>query len=236
MEGNFLSAGRKAAKTLPKAQSRHQGIQAHKRKQKWLIGVAAFALLAGAAVYAIQYIASAPERARATMALGVRKMTPGSYEQAVGDFDRAIDLSPQLAEAYFQRGLAKRNLSQPDAAVIDLEKALDLDPSLTQAHDELGQIYLARNESDKALAQFAKSLESKPTAAGYFQRGQLLEKLGRHEQAVADFGRAIEEQPDVPYVFFARASARAALGDSPGAEADRKRAVALAMDSDRLPK
>jgi tetratricopeptide (TPR) repeat protein len=161
-------------------------------------------------------------------------MAPATYQEAVHQFDRALSLNPQFADAYLNRGLAERNLNRPDAALTDFEKALDLDPSLTLAHDELGNLYTARGDTQKALDQFTQSIGSKPTANGLYQRGQLYEKLGQHQKAVDDYNKAIEELSDAPYIYFARSTARAALGDSAGSKADRAKGMELSVDTDKV--
>lgn len=230
----FLSRGRAPAEPRPKAQPVDPRVRAQKQKQRRLLFAgSSVLLLVAAGLYAFDYISTAPERAQLALALGIRKMTPGTYEEAVHQFDRAISLSPQLAEAYLNRGLAERNLNRPEAALIDLAKALDLDSSLTLAHDELGQIYAARGDSEKALDQFSKSIAAKPTANGLYQRGQLYEKLGQHQKAIADYTKAIAELADAPYIYFARSTARVAIGDTAGAQSDRARGMELSVDTDK---
>ena len=50
------------------------------------------------------------------------------YEEAVGDFDRAIALDPGDAESCYERGMARIELGQYRQAVEDLEQAARLDP------------------------------------------------------------------------------------------------------------
>ena len=50
------------------------------------------------------------------------------YEEAVGDFDRAIALDPGDAESYYERGMARMELGQYPQAIEDLGQAARLDP------------------------------------------------------------------------------------------------------------
>ena len=193
------------------------------------------ALLIAGIAYAFYYVNSATDRARAQVALGIKRMTPAGYRDAVVRFNRAIAIDPSLAEAYLNRGFAERGLAQGDPAqlepaAIDFERALELNPNLTAAHDELGEIYAARGDNRKALEHFAQSIHAKPTSNGYYQRGQLYEKLGEHEKALEDFNLAIAELTDAPYIYFARAMTRSNLGDAEGANADRARGTELATE------
>ncbi|MCA9891205.1 MAG: tetratricopeptide repeat protein, partial [Anaerolineae bacterium] len=51
------------------------------------------------------------------------------YEQAIADYDKAIQLEPQYASAYYNRGLAYYMLNEYDLAIADYEAALKFDPN-----------------------------------------------------------------------------------------------------------
>jgi tetratricopeptide (TPR) repeat protein len=217
---SFLTRWRKAVRP-PAQKGASAALLAQKRKQRKLIErTLAVILLAGAGWYVYSYLASAPDRARAESALGVKVMGPGTYEQAIRHFDRAVQIWPEYAEAYVNRAVAEHDVSQREAALADLDKALDLDPSLTRAYNERGQIYLENGDLQKAIRECTKSIDVKPTLDGYYQRGEAYEKLGEHEKAIADFGAAIGEFREAPYVYRARAAARRNFGDREGAQAD----------------
>ena len=219
---SFFTLWYKATRPVPEPGRHIDPVElAHTQKQRRLIRYTAgivFVLSAGG--YAYTYFASAPERARAEMILGVKKMAPGAYAEAIAHFDRAIGISPDLAEAYLNRAVAEHATSRRPEALADLEEALDLDPNLTRAHNERGQIYLENGEPQKALAEFSASLKNKPSLEGYYQRGQAYESLGQHGKAITDFDAAIAEYREAPYVYRARATARRNAGDREGANAD----------------
>lgn len=170
------------------------------------------------------YMSAAPQRAQVEFALGMDKMAPGSYEEAIAIFDRAIALWPSFGEAYLNRGIAERALGQTDAALPDLDKATDLNPNLTRAYDERGRIYAEKGDSRRAIEEFTKSIRARDTTDGYYQRGLAYEAVGEHQKAIADFDNAIAEQRDAPYAYRARAQAKANLGDAEGARQDREAA------------
>jgi len=181
-------------------------------------------ILGGAGWLVYNYVANAPERARAELALGLQKLAPGAYEEAMLHFDRAIQISPQYSEAYLSRAVAEHDQSRSAAALADLDKALDLGPDSTRAYNERGQIYLENGDTRRAIQEFSKSIEVTPTVDGHYQRGEAYEKLGEHQKAIADFDAAILESSEAPYAFRARAVARLASGDRAGAAADEQKA------------
>jgi tetratricopeptide (TPR) repeat protein len=193
-----------------------------KRRQRQLIGYTLVVIAFGGAGWLIfERVTGAPARAAAELQRGITNMQPGNYEGAVDHLSRSIDLSPSLAAAYLNRGIALHALGERETALEDLNQALSLDENLTRAYDERGRIFLEKKDSQRALNDFSKSVAIRPTTDGYYQRGLLYESLGEHAKAVADYDRAIDETPDAPYAYRARALAKAGLGDAKGAREDR---------------
>jgi len=203
-------------------------VLAQKRKQRRLINVTlGTVLVLAAGGYGYTYFGNATDRARAEMALGMKKMAPGAFAEAIAHFDRAIGISPDLAEVYLNRAVAEHDIGQRPAALADLDKALDLDPNLTRAYNERGQIHLENGALRSAIEDFSRSLKVKPTLEGYYQRGQAYEALLQHDKAIADYDAAISEFREAPYAYRARASAKRNVGDREGANLDEQAADRL---------
>jgi len=227
---SFVTRWRKAVRPLPR-ETPSAALLAQRRRQRKLIHrTLGVLLLAGAGGLLYSHFASAPERAQAEVALGVKKLGPGTYTEALLHFDRAIQIWPQYGEAYLNRAVAEHDVSQPGPALVDLDKALDLDPSSTRAHNERGQIYMETGDTHQAIAEFSKSIRLRPTLDGYYQRGEAYEKLGEHQKAIADFDAAIVESQEAPYAYRARGVAKLASGDREGAAADQEKARQLERD------
>lgn len=221
---SFVTRWRKAVRPLPRA-TPSAALLAQKRRQRRLIHrTLGVIVLAGGGWLVYSYLANAPDRARAEVALGVKQLSPGAYQEAMRHFDRAIQIWPEYGEAYLNRAVAEHNASQRGAALADLDKALDLDPNSTRAYNERGQIYLENGDAGKAIAEFSKSIQVSPSLEGHYQRGEAYEKLGEHRKAIADFDAAIVESREAPYAYRARGVAKLASGDREGAAADQEKA------------
>jgi len=231
---SIITRWRKAVSRVPEPGTPDAAVLAQKRKQRRLIQrTIGVAVVLAAGGYAYSYLAEAPERARVEMTLGIQKMGPGTYGDAIRHFDRAIGIWPELAEAYLNRAVAEHDVSQRGPALIDLDKALDLNPNLTRAYNERGQIYLENGEPKKAISEFDKSIRANPTLEGYYQRGQAYEALAEHQRAIADYDAAISEFREAPYTYRARANARRNAGDRDGADADEQAALRIEGDVHR---
>jgi tetratricopeptide (TPR) repeat protein len=200
-----------------------------KRRQRRLITITLAGLAAaGAGGWTYNYIASAQERADLEFQEGMKFMSPGKYPDAVVHFTRALSIYKQLPNAYLERGNANRVLGEMDAALADFQAASDLNPVLPEAHSGIAVIYIERHDLVHALEHLNKSISLHPTVEAFYQRGQILESQGDHAKAIADYDRAIAEERDSPYMYRARALAKANLGDAEGAHADR--AIALQIE------
>jgi len=198
------------------------------RQQKILIrsGVSVLAVVAaGLGIY--YWITSAPDRAEQRYQAGMKFMRPGQYPQAVAECGRALSTWDGHARAYLQRGIARQILGDLDGALTDFEKAAQLDPGLAEAFTGRGTILRDRGDVRGAINEISKSIALKATMDGYFQRGQLWERVGEHQKALEDFDRAIAEERDAPYIYRARGVAKRALGDIAGYEQDRDTANTL---------
>jgi tetratricopeptide (TPR) repeat protein len=196
-----------------------------KRRRRRLVFIAtgtAVLIAAGGGVY--QYVSSAPTRADKVFQDGMRLMGSGDYEGAVARFTAAIRIWPSMAAAYLERGLARKSMNQVDPAIEDFESAIGQDPNLEEAHAALGTIYRDRGDLTRAMDELDRAIQNGGSTDAFYQRGQVHESLGQHKQAIQDYDAAIHEQPDAPYVYRARATAREAMGDRAAAAADRRQA------------
>ncbi|RKU16182.1 hypothetical protein C6500_18620 [Candidatus Poribacteria bacterium] len=76
------------------------------------------------------YIKLDSDNAYAYRNRGAIKIALGNPQDAISDFDKAIEINPEYADAYHERGQAKEALGQKEAAKADFEKAKELDPNI----------------------------------------------------------------------------------------------------------
>jgi tetratricopeptide (TPR) repeat protein len=198
-----------------------------RKQRRMILGTVGVIALAGIGWATYSYISSAPQRAQAAFEDASRLMSAGQYPKAIEGFTRALSIWPQLADAYVQRGLAHHFLGEDPQALDDLDRALGLDPNLSDAYAAKGSISRDHGDVSRAMEEYTRSIRSNPNVEAFFERGQLYEKLGEHQKAIADYDQAIAYLRDAPHVYRARAFAKSNMGDEAGAKADRDMAHAL---------
>ena len=95
---------------------------------------------------------------------GVKLNNQDRYEEAIQEFNKAIELDPNLAEAYSNRGDAYLNLGQLALAIQDYTEAIRLDTQYVEAYNNRAWSYKLQGKKTEALADFRKfiSLTNNP--------------------------------------------------------------------------
>jgi tetratricopeptide (TPR) repeat protein len=148
------------------------------------------------------------------------------FDRAAEKYDRAVEARRDLADAYLRRAEARYRLERFDDMLADCDEALRLDPGNAAAYDLRGDAHrgkagklqgmnademsLALQDYDAAVAadpDFAPFYNSRGTARGSIavaaeRRGDPAVERAEDEQAVEDFGRAIDLAPKPRSLYF----------------------------------
>ena len=109
----------------------------------------------------------------------------GNYDQAIANYQRALQANPADAELYYGRGTAYALKGQLDLALNDLNRCLEINPRNAQAYNNRGILYARKNQYGRALQDYEQALRLSPRYAhAYYNKGYALEKLGRTREAV----------------------------------------------------
>ena len=96
----------------------------------------------------------------------------GDYQQAIKDFDRAIELDPQLAEAYWGRGRTYHGLGDYQQAIKDFDRAIELDPKLAEAYWDRGKTYNDLGKHQQAIDDWKRAAQLGNEGAKDFLRSK----------------------------------------------------------------
>jgi len=137
-------------------------------------------------------------------------------EQALArDPDSAMALAAQ-ANRRFLATFRLRQRHDIDASIRDLERAVDIDPHESSAWNWLGMTLAGVARQEDALAAFARCVEVDPLFAPCVENEiDLLDAMGKHEQAYAKFLAALDRgavnSQYVNFAVLARAQDRTAF-------------------------
>lgn len=117
----------------------------------------------------------------------------GLYDEAIRDYNRALELRPDYQKVYTNRGNAYKKKGLYDEAIRDYNRALELKPDDYMAYNNRGNAYREKGLYDEAFRDYNKSIELKSDyALAYKNRGKAYEKKGLPDLAERDFKRAEE--------------------------------------------
>lgn len=122
--------------------------------------------------------------------LGVEALRAGRAQEALKEFEIALEADPDHAEAILGKGiLLEFQYGRRDEAEAAYRRAIALSPNLSAAHNNLGQLLAGKGRREEALAEFDAALGNmhyaEPYAARY-NKGRVLGELGRREEALAE--------------------------------------------------
>jgi tetratricopeptide (TPR) repeat protein len=128
------------------------------------------------------------------------------YEEALKDFDCAIELNPKLDWAIGNRGITYRLIERYEEALKDFDCAIELNPKLDWAIARRGETYRLMERYEEALKDFNQAIELDPKYLWAIAlRAFTYRSMKRYEEAFKDFDRTIELDPKYDWAIAHRA-------------------------------
>ena len=81
---------------------------------------------------------------------GNTKLMLGDFNNALADYDYALQLEPSIPDSYFLRGRALDTLKRHDLAIVDFTRAIDLNPNDGTYYSKRGNARFANGNRDAA--------------------------------------------------------------------------------------
>lgn len=133
---------------------------------------------------------------------GNRAYDEKSYQIAIVEYQKAIEVDSELNVAYNNWGAACNNLKQYEKAIEVCTKAISLDRNDAAAYNNRGFAYSGLKEYENAIQDYSKAIELDPNYARAFNnRGSTYDTMGLYEQAVEDYTKAIELEPNYAFAY-----------------------------------
>ena len=156
---------------------------------------------------------------------------PG-HEVTVAEITAQIAQSPAMPELYFQRAWNYREMGRMAEARADWETTLKLDPGFLPASRELARQDALEGHLEAGIARLRQAMAAAPADQAFHRPGcssvlaELLLKLGKNDQALAEINEGILAAPDLLLdLCLLRSEAQRRLGQ----HGERVRDLAAAM-------
>ncbi|MCL0095055.1 tetratricopeptide repeat protein, partial [Dehalococcoidia bacterium] len=146
------------------------------------------------------------------------------YEDAIHCYDTILQIKPKRADVWLRKAFALRKLGKYQDAIDSFDKALKIDAKFSRAWEGKGDALCELGKYEDAINCYDKALQARPgsiTGRGFFKRitlrkqdeddawflkfwlsniwckkAQALAKLGKYEDAIDCYDKAIEIDPD----------------------------------------
>ena len=173
-----------------------------------------------------------PDIAEAYSERGLAYLSMGALDDALADFNRAIELDQRSAEAYKGRSAVYRSKGDFDNALADSNKAIRLYPNDSQGYQERGRVHLYKNNFDNAIADFSKAIALGRKAPELYNiLGSAYFSKGDFDNAIANLNEAIRLDPEFAETYYTRGLAYDGKGELNRAIEDYTKAIALKPDN-----
>lgn len=141
---------------------------------------------------------------------------------ALIEYKKAVEVAPHQPGTHYKLGDLYWSLSQWDDATQQFQAELVNDPGNCMAQWKIGDMLLLQSiKPEEALADVDKALAMCPKLTeARSDRGRILLKLHRNEEAIADLQTAAKANPTEPTIHFALAQAYRALGQTQQAQSE----------------
>ena len=127
----------------------------------------------------------------------------GRKEEAIDNYNKAIETNQDFKDAYYNKGIVLRELGRKEEAIDNYNKAIEIDPNYAKAHLNKGIVVLTLGKYEDAIACFDKAIRiERQYSDAYINKGTALLYLNRKEEALACFDKAIEIEPHTAMAYY----------------------------------
>ena len=128
------------------------------------------------------------------------------YDDAMKDFDEAIELRPDYPAPYYSRGVTNILTGRYREAVDDFNMYMRFNQRDADAYANRGTAYLHLQDTVAAYEDFGRAIRTnREYPRGYLERGSLYMEQGRYDEALADFDTAVRCDTSYIPAYFSRA-------------------------------
>jgi tetratricopeptide (TPR) repeat protein len=168
----------------------------------------------------------------------------GDTDNAIQEYENALELNPANAEAHLKLGFLLYNAKRKQQeGMAHLNEAMRLDPSDPRTHHDLGMALLHQRRFDQAISHLSEALRRMPNgldkqynaANMHHNLGLALFYHGRPQEAIAHISEALRRDPNKAEAHYRLALVLAKQGNLDGSLSYYTKAVQLRPEIDTSP-
>ncbi len=178
--------------------------------------------------YWTQIIEQFPDNPAALSNRGNARVSQNKLEDAIRDYNKAVELAPSATDPYLNRGAALEGLGKWKDAIADYNHLLELDPKDAMAYNNRGNAEAGLGQWESAILDYRKAADTAPNFA--FARANYaiaLYQTGKTEEAIRNMRNIVRKYPNFADMRAALTAAYWAEGKRGEAESNWVAAVGL---------
>ncbi len=129
--------------------------------------------------------------------LGWFLMDQGKLDEAVKNFNEALQINPNFAVAHGNIGCVFVQMGKPNEAIRHFTEALQIEPDSAKVHNNLGAVLAQQGKVDEAVKHYTRALQLEPDfVEAHNNLASALAWQGRFDEAIRHFNEALRIKPD----------------------------------------
>jgi tetratricopeptide (TPR) repeat protein len=146
--------------------------------------------------------------------LGNALFEAGKPADAQAEFTKALQIDPKLYKAHYRTGVVLQAQDKLREADAEYRKAIEANPRFVPPYLKLGDMYLD-NDYDKEAAQVFQNaiLASDTEGEAHQGLGEALQKQKQYEEAIKEFTKAVQLNPELYLSYYNVGHTYKLLGD-----------------------
>ena len=135
--------------------------------------------------------------------LGENLANRGRLDEAIDQFQKALNIAPGYPEIQTNLILALTKKGRTDEAITNLQALLKEYPNDAHAQYDLGNALLKKGDSQSAIAAYEKTLSIQARyPAAHYNLGIALDQNGRIDEAIAHYLQAVQQDPKYAEAYY----------------------------------
>lgn len=150
------------------------------------------------------------------------------YQDAIANYNQALQINFNFAEAYSCRGAAYYAIGNKHKAIADFNQGLGINPNNAITYSNRGAVYSDIGDKHRAIDDFSQAIKLNPNyAKAYYNRGNTRSELGDKQGAIEDYTQALNVNPNYAKAYYELAVVRSVIRDKLRAIKDFEKAADL---------